>query len=65
VFPSIGEISANAVGWLEQEVNEWVLWRVKAGMNGDYNQSRASTRVRIPKREPRTVAHWFSLGFAA
>jgi prophage regulatory protein len=31
VFPKHRRISANAVGWLEQEVNEWVLWRVKAG----------------------------------
>jgi prophage regulatory protein len=31
VFPRHRRISANAVGWLEQEVNEWVLWRVKAG----------------------------------
>ena len=30
-FPKHRRISANAVGWLEQEVNEWVLWRVKAG----------------------------------
>jgi prophage regulatory protein len=31
VFPKHRRISANAVGWLEQEVNEWVLWRIKAG----------------------------------
>jgi prophage regulatory protein len=31
VFPKHRRISANAVGWLEQEVNDWVLWRVKAG----------------------------------
>jgi prophage regulatory protein len=31
VFPKHRRISANAVGWLEQEVNEWVLWRVRAG----------------------------------
>src|SRR5262245_37344084 len=31
VFPKHRRISANAVGWLEQEVNEWVLWRVNAG----------------------------------
>jgi prophage regulatory protein len=30
-FPKHRKISANAVGWLEQEVNEWVLWRVNAG----------------------------------
>jgi prophage regulatory protein len=31
VFPKHRRISASAVGWLEQEVNEWVLWRVRAG----------------------------------
>ena len=31
VFPKHRRISANAVGWLEQEVNEWVLWRAEAG----------------------------------
>ena len=30
-FPKHRRISANAVGWLEQEVNDWVLWRVNAG----------------------------------
>jgi prophage regulatory protein len=31
VFPKHRRISSNAVAWLEQEVNEWVLWRAKAG----------------------------------
>src|SRR6185503_3863781 len=31
VFPKHRRISQNAVGWLEQEVNEWMLGRVKAG----------------------------------
>jgi prophage regulatory protein len=30
-FPRHRRISSNAVGWLEQEVNEWVLARLKAG----------------------------------
>jgi prophage regulatory protein len=31
VFPKHRRISSNAVAWLEQEVNEWVLWRAKTG----------------------------------
>jgi prophage regulatory protein len=31
VFPKHRRISPNAVAWLEQEVNEWVLGRPKAG----------------------------------
>ncbi len=31
VFPKHRRISPNAVGWLEQEVSEWVLGRPKAG----------------------------------
>jgi prophage regulatory protein len=30
-FPKHRRISANAVGWLEQEINEWVLSRVRVG----------------------------------
>ena len=30
-FPKHRRISTNAVGWLEQEINEWVLWRARAG----------------------------------
>src|SRR5258708_7525755 len=30
-FPKHRRISSNAVGWLEQEINEWVLWRAQAG----------------------------------
>ena len=30
-FPKHRRISTNAVGWLEQEINEWMLARAKAG----------------------------------
>jgi prophage regulatory protein len=30
-FPKHRRISRNAVGWLEQEINEWVLWRAQSG----------------------------------
>ena len=30
-FPKHRRISANAVAWLEQEINEWVLSKVSAG----------------------------------
>ena len=30
-FPKHRRISTNAVGWLEQEINEWMLARAKTG----------------------------------